>query len=288
MRNPGNQRILSVWQVLHKAGLVVWWRHEDFEAKSWWTRLLVCLCLYMVCPLHWTFCQMEFGIPSSRKDWDWTIRYQQHLSNLPWNSTCGGIDTMRTCGVPTVPRISTVPAVPHVPYASDRSNTWVVHVIKFGQSFGDCGMASTATALSGKFSADRLTCFLLAVLVDCLSTTTPWCLALALQFLLSHGCGLESMGLGTGMFTRICHDSWCPILMPISGQTDEHRKKKSVPVTSSAFDVVPVRCPRFRMYRLSCRWHQSLGSSVLAADFCDPSVEKFFIFYIAYHMELLT
>ena len=52
---------------------------------------------------------------------------------------------MRTCGLPTVPGISTVPAVPHVPYTSDRSNTGVVHVIKFGQSFGKtvpvhCGM----------------------------------------------------------------------------------------------------------------------------------------------------
>ena len=33
-------------------------------------------------------------------------------------------------------------------------------------------------------------------------------------------------GLGTGMFTRICHHSRCPILMPISGQTDTHTERK--------------------------------------------------------------
>ena len=140
MWNPGNQRILSVCSVLHRARLVVSFGYRNSAAKSSWTRLLVCLCLYKVgwpilsFPEHWTCCQLAFGIPSSREDWHWTI--------------------------------------------------W--------QSFGDW-MALIATALRGKFSADRLTCFLLAVLVDCLSTTTPWCLALPFQFLLSHGCGLESM-----------------------------------------------------------------------------------------------
>ena len=48
----------------------------------------------------------------------------------------------------------------------------------------------------------------------------------------------------------------------------------------SAFDFVPVGC-------IGCRWHQSLGSSVLAADFCDPSVEQFFthIAYAAYYLD---
>ena len=196
MWSRGSPGMLWVWHVLPMAGLVVWWRWMDSAAKSWWARLHTFLCILWL-GYDQSLGRMEIGIQSSREDWDWTIWYQQHLSNLPRNPTGGGIDAMRTCGVPTVPGISKVAAVPHVPYTSDRSNTWVVHVIKFGQTFGKtapvhCGMALTAMALGGKSNADRLTCFLLAVWIVFLQLCNDR-LVLALQFLLSHGCGLESM-----------------------------------------------------------------------------------------------
>ena len=65
------------------------------------------------------------------------------------------------------------------------------------------------------------------------------------------------------MFTRICHHSWCPILMPISGQTDAHRKEKLyLSRLLSAFDFVPVRSPNLWMFDSSFRGHTNKISVV--------------------------
>ena len=54
------------------------WKYSDSEAKRFWHRLLGGLCTRgLVC--WWrsapTLLPLEFGIPSSREDWDWTIRW---------------------------------------------------------------------------------------------------------------------------------------------------------------------------------------------------------------------